>query len=48
MLVDSIRQPIRFQHEQEARYNRTIERLKDIRTAQLGIPFNEWRIYRKF
>jgi hypothetical protein len=36
LLVDSISQPIRFQHEQRARYNRTIERLKDIRTAQLA------------
>ncbi len=36
MLVDSINQPIRFQHEQRARYNRTIQRLKDIRTAQLA------------
>ena len=36
MLVDSIQQPIRFQQEQRARYNRTIDRLKDIRTAQLA------------
>jgi hypothetical protein len=36
MLIDSIRQPIRFQQEQRARYNRTIERLKDIRSAQLA------------
>ncbi len=36
MLVDSIRQPIRFQQEQRARYNRTIDRLKDIRRAQLA------------
>jgi len=36
MLVESIQQPIRFQHEQRARYNRTIERLRDIRTAQLA------------
>ncbi len=36
MLVDSINQPIRFQREQRARYNRTIERLKDIRRAQLA------------
>ena len=36
MLVESIQQPIRFQQEQRARYNRTIERLKDIRTAQLA------------
>jgi hypothetical protein len=36
LLLDSIRQPIRFQHEQRARYNRTIERLKDIRRAQLA------------
>jgi hypothetical protein len=36
MLYDSIRQPIRFQHEQRARYNRTIDRLKDIRRAQLA------------
>jgi hypothetical protein len=36
MLVDSIRQPIRFQQEQKVRYDRTINRLKDIRTAQLA------------
>ncbi len=36
MLYDSIMQPIRFQQEQRARYNRTIERLKDIRRAQLA------------
>jgi hypothetical protein len=36
MLYESIRQPIRFQHEQRVRYNRTIERLKDIRRAQLA------------
>lgn len=36
MLYDSINQPIRFQHEQERRYNRTIERLKDIRAAELA------------
>ncbi len=36
LLIDSINQPIRFQQEQRARYNRTIERLKDIRTAQLA------------
>ena len=36
LLIDSINQPIRFQQEQRARYNRTIDRLKDIRTAQLA------------
>ena len=36
MLVESIQQPIRFQQEQRTRYNRTIERLRDIRTAQLA------------
>jgi hypothetical protein len=36
MLYESIRQPIRFQQEQRARYNRTIDRLKDIRRAQLA------------
>ena len=36
LLVDSINQPIRFQQEQRTRYNRTIDRLKDIRTAQLA------------
>lgn len=36
LLVDSINQPIRFQQEQRARYNKTIERLRDIRTAQLA------------
>jgi hypothetical protein len=36
MLIDSIRQPIRFREAQQARYDRTIQRLKDIRTAQLA------------
>ena len=36
LLVDSINQPIRFQQEQRTRYNRTSDRLKDIRTAQLA------------
>lgn len=36
LLVDSIMQPINFQQEQRARYNRTIERLKDIRRAQIA------------
>jgi len=36
LLVESINQPIRFQQEQRTRYNRTIDRLKDIRTAQLA------------
>ncbi len=36
LLVDSISQPIRFQQEQRKRYSRTIDRLRDIRTAQLA------------
>ncbi len=36
LLIDSINQPIRFQQEQRVRYNRTIDRLKDIRAAQLA------------
>ncbi len=36
LLVDSIHQPIRFRQEQRARYDRTIERLKDIRVSQLA------------
>ncbi|MFP4367280.1 MAG: hypothetical protein ACLFQA_09315 [Bacteroidales bacterium] len=36
LLVDSIMEPINFQQEQKARYNRTIERLKDIRAAQIA------------
>ena len=36
MLYESVRQPIRFQQEQRARYNRTIDRLRDIRRAQLA------------
>lgn len=36
LLVDSINQPIRFKAEQSKRYNKTIVRLKEIRTAQLA------------
>lgn len=36
LLVESIQQPIRFQQEQRKRYNKTIERLKDIRSSQLA------------
>ncbi len=36
MLVESIMAPIRFQEEQSRRYDRTIERLRNIRTAQLA------------
>ena len=36
LLVDSINQPIRFKAEQTRRYDRTIQRLKDIRSAQLA------------
>lgn len=36
LLVDSINQPIRFKAEQTKRYDRTIQRLKDIRSAQLA------------
>ncbi len=35
-LYESIMTPIRFNHEKDKRYNKTIERLKDIRTAQLA------------
>jgi hypothetical protein len=36
LLVDSINQPIRFRAEQSKRYEKTISRLRDIRTAQLA------------
>ncbi len=36
LLIESIMAPIRFQEEQSRRYDRTIERLKNIRTAQLA------------
>ncbi len=35
-VVESIMHPIRFESEKEIRYNKTIERLKAIRTAQLA------------
>ncbi len=35
-LITSIMEPINFQHEKEVRYNATIARLKDIRTAQVA------------
>jgi hypothetical protein len=35
-IYDSIQQPIRFNKEQERRYNAAIIRLKDIRTAQIA------------
>lgn len=36
MLVESIMNPIRFNREKDKRYEKTIQRLKDIRTAQLA------------
>ena len=36
LLVESIMKPIRFNREKDVRWNATIERLKDIRTAQLA------------
>jgi hypothetical protein len=36
LLVESIMNPIRFNKERDARYDRTIERLIDIRTAQVA------------
>lgn len=36
MLIESIMTPIRFNREKEIRENKTIERLKDIRTAQIA------------
>ncbi len=36
LLFESILNPIHFQKEKKKRYNATIERLKDIRTAQLA------------
>jgi hypothetical protein len=44
LLVVSINQPIKFKSEQTKRYEKTIERLKDIRTAQLAYR----SIYGKF
>lgn len=35
-LFESIMNPIRFNNEKDKRYDKTIERLKDIRTAQLA------------
>jgi type II secretory pathway pseudopilin PulG len=35
-IYESIMSPIRFNKEKDKRYNKTIERLKDIRTAQLA------------
>ena len=35
-IIDSVMQPIRFNNQQKLRYEATIERLKDIRTAQLA------------
>lgn len=35
-LLESIMTPIRFNNEKDTRYEKTIERLKDIRTAQLA------------
>ena len=34
LLVDSIMKPIRFERAKDVRYQATIERLKEIRTAQ--------------
>jgi len=36
LTYESIQKPIRFQAEKEIRYGKTIQRLKDIRTAQLA------------
>lgn len=36
LVFDSIMNPIRFKNEKDKRYEKTIERLKDIRTAQLA------------
>ena len=36
LVSDSIMNPIRFKNEKDKRYEKTIERLKDIRTAQLA------------
>lgn len=36
LLIDSINQPIRFKAEQSMRYDKTIQRLKEIRSAQLA------------
>jgi len=36
LVVESIQQPIRFNAEQKRRYEATIQRLKDIRTAQVA------------
>ena len=43
-IYESIMNPIRFNREKDRRYNRTIERLKDIRTAQLAYrsEYNEF------
>lgn len=36
LVVESIMKPIRFNKEKDKRYEKTIERLKDIRTAQIA------------
>jgi len=36
LIVESVMKPIRFNREKDKRYAKTIERLKDIRTAQLA------------
>ena len=36
LIIESIMKPIRFNQEKDKRYAKTIERLKDIRTAQLA------------
>lgn len=36
LIFDSIRKPIRFQQERDKRYAKIIERLKHIRTAEMG------------
>ena len=44
LVVDSVSQPIRFNQEQRRRYDATIQRLKDIRTAQLAYR-SEHRVF---
>lgn len=44
LLFESIAKPIRFKKEQTKRYDKTVQRLKDIRTAQLSYKdvYNEF------
>lgn len=48
LLYESIMQPIRFNREKEKRYEKTIERLKAIRTAQVAFKVENGRYTQSF